>query len=168
MSPLQLRRARVGDELAVAQVHVRSWQLAYRGLLPDEGLAALQPAVFAARYTFDREAPRTHLALEDQRVLGFATIGPARAADELGCGELMGFYVDPAAWGRGVGRALMGEALAQLAQQQFTAAVLWVLAGNARAQRFYLAAGWRADGGARRELVLGASVEEVRFRRPLS
>ena len=41
---VELRRAVPGDENEVAEVHVRSWQVAYRGLLPDAYLDALRPA----------------------------------------------------------------------------------------------------------------------------
>ena len=39
---VELREARRGDELAVAELHIRSWQEAYRELMPAEFLAALQ------------------------------------------------------------------------------------------------------------------------------
>ena len=40
---VRLREARRGDELRVAEVHVRSWQEAYAGLMPAEFLAGLDP-----------------------------------------------------------------------------------------------------------------------------
>ena len=45
----------------------------------------------------------------------------------------------------------------------FAEAVLWVLAGNERAQRFYRADGWHADGGRREEVVWGVRADEVRY-----
>lgn len=39
-----LRRAVPGDEAAVAEVHVGSWRVAYRGLLPDAYVTRLDPA----------------------------------------------------------------------------------------------------------------------------
>ena len=50
--PVQFRLAVPGDEQAVAVVHVRSWQVAYRGLMPDEYLDGLRPQDRADRYTF--------------------------------------------------------------------------------------------------------------------
>jgi len=47
-------------------------------------------------------------------------------------------------------------------------AVLWVLATNERARRFYAAAGWRPDGGSRTEDFAGVPVRELRYRRPLT
>lgn len=63
---VELREARRGDELAVAELHVRSWQEAYRGLMSDEFLDALDPRERAATYAFEGEAegPTTVLAVE--------------------------------------------------------------------------------------------------------
>jgi ribosomal protein S18 acetylase RimI-like enzyme len=60
-----LRDARRGDELAVAGVHVRSWQEAYRGLMPGEFLDALEPRDRAGTYEFDggEGAPTTVVAV---------------------------------------------------------------------------------------------------------
>ena len=54
-SPPEVRTARPADALAVAEVHVRSWQTGYRRLLPDAYLDSLRPEDRAARYTFDRD-----------------------------------------------------------------------------------------------------------------
>jgi GNAT superfamily N-acetyltransferase len=173
-----LRRAVAGDELAVAQVHVGTWQAAYRGLLPESFLARLDPAERAKRYTFAAEgpvAPLTMVAVAEARICGFTTVGPARDADVEGVGELYAIYVDPSWWGRGVGRALIGEARRLLVERGHVEAVLWVLAGNSRAEGFYLSDGWRPDRTARSE-VLRATwlpddpvvVDEMRYRRALS
>jgi ribosomal protein S18 acetylase RimI-like enzyme len=60
-----LRDARRGDELAVAGVHVRSWQEAYRELMPGEFLDALEPRDRAGTYEFEggEEAPTTVVAV---------------------------------------------------------------------------------------------------------
>jgi GNAT superfamily N-acetyltransferase len=155
---VEIRTARVGDETAVAEVHVRSWQVGYRGLFADGYLDALRPEDRAARYTFDRDDPVTLVAVSD-RIRGFVTISP-------GAGELMALYVDPDAWSGGLGRALIAEGQRRLAERN-TEATLWVLAGNARARRFYAANGWRPDGGERRDRVWGIAADEVRYRRSL-
>jgi hypothetical protein len=41
---LTLRRASLEDVVDIARVHVRSWQSAYRGLLPQDYLNRLTPA----------------------------------------------------------------------------------------------------------------------------
>ena len=168
---LSLRLAEPKDADDVAGVHVRSWQAAYRGLLPDEYLDGLRPEDRAAKYTFgapDVRMPATVVAVEDGEIRGFVTTGPCRDADEPGTGEVLALYVDPPAWGSGVGARLVAEARARLRQRGFIEAVLWVLVGNDRAQRFYRLDGWQGDGGQRSEELWGVVVDEVRFRRHLA
>ncbi len=144
-----IRGARPEDALDIARMHVRSWQSAYAGLLPDDFLAGLDPARRAAHYTLgsDRpDVPSSTVAEEEGQILGFATTGASRDADSLGVGELFGLYVDPDHWRRGCGRLLMSDARARLAGLGFTEAVLWVLQGNSRAEAFYRADGWARDG----------------------
>jgi ribosomal protein S18 acetylase RimI-like enzyme len=166
---LTLRDARPEDAAEVARVHVRSWQVAYRGLLADEYLDGLRAEDRAGRYTFHlvgRDQPATTVALEGDELCGFATTGPARGAAET-VGEVYAINVDPTAWGRGVGRALMADARSRLSGLGFTKGLLWVLTGNDRAERFYRADGWLPDGQRREEDVWGIRVSEIGYRRRL-
>ena len=167
---LRTRPARPDDAGPVAGVHVRSWQVAYRGLLPDDYLDGLRPEDRVTRYTFgssDPDAPSTTVATEDGVICGFVTTGPSRDEDSTTGGEVLALYVDPQAWGCGVGRLLMGEARLHMVRRGFTTAVLWVLVGNDRAQRFYRADGWEPDGRGRSAEVWNVAVDELRYRRPL-
>jgi hypothetical protein len=68
-SAAEIRAARPADALAVAEVHVRSWQAGYRHLLPDAYLDSLRPEDRAARYTFDRagaDDPETIVVLVER------------------------------------------------------------------------------------------------------
>jgi GNAT superfamily N-acetyltransferase len=165
-----LRDARPSDQFAVAGVHVRSWQVAYRGLLPDDYLDGLRPEDRAARYTFaspDPTRPATIVAVEQDAIRGFATTSPALGEGEAGKGELCALYVDPDWWGRGVGATLIQAARARLSAQGFREAILWVLVGNERARRFYEIDAWRADGARRTVEAWGVTVNEVRLARSL-
>ena len=165
-----IRPATPVDALAVARVHVRSWQTGYRELLPAAFLAGLRPEDRAARYTFadpDPDSPKTLVASVDGTIRGFVTTLPAKEAESAGKGELAGLYVDPDFWGQGLGQALMIPARARLTERGFRTAVLWVLDGNARAERFYRADGWQADGMNRTQEVWGLRVREHRFTRTL-
>src|SRR5438045_2107708 len=126
-----LRPAEPGDADGVARVHVRSWQVGYRDLLPEDYLQGLRPEERARRYNFastDPLHPATTAAIEAGQICGFATSGPARDADAKDCGELWALYVDPAQWGRGIGRALVSAARARLVDLGLQHAVLWVMA----------------------------------------
>lgn len=172
--PIGLREARRGDELGVAEVHVRAWQEAYRGLIADEFLDALDPRDRATRYAFEasgRTAPTTLLAVEGEgdegAIAGFVTFGPSRDEDAPGRGEVHALYVDPDRYRGGVGRLLMAAARRRLREAGFTEAILWVLRGNERAARFYEGEGWARDGATRVEQPYGVRSTVDRFRRRL-
>lgn len=160
------RLAEPSDALAVARVHVRSWQAAYRSMLPEEYLARLRPDDRAERYDFastDPASPKTILAIEEDSVLGFATTSPSRDHDLPAYGELCALYVDPNHWGQGVGRILVADARRCLLDLGFSRAFLWMMVGNRRADRFYREDDWVPDGASRNESVWGVSVDEVRY-----
>jgi hypothetical protein len=46
---MSIRLAQASDARAIAEVHVRSWQAAYRDLLPQEYLDGLDPGHWATR-----------------------------------------------------------------------------------------------------------------------
>lgn len=156
--------------MEVARVHVRSWQAAYRGLLPKAYLDELRAEDRAARYDFatnDPAKPYTLVGAEGTSISGFATTCPARDADLAKAGELAALYVDPALWGRGFGVLLVVAARTRLVEQGFRRACLWVLEGNTRADRFYRADGWTPDGKRKSDEVWGVAVQEVRYQREL-
>ncbi|HEX4385303.1 MAG TPA: GNAT family N-acetyltransferase [Myxococcales bacterium] len=165
---ISLRLAVPGDALAVARIHVRAWQTAYRGLLPDSYLDSLRAEDRAARYTFDDTAPgkpATLLAVEGETVCGFATTGPSRSLE--GAGELMALHVDPEHWRRGIGRQLIAAARKRLVEQGYETAMLMLLEGNERADGFYRDDLWAPDGHKETGEIWGAVVNELRYRRPL-
>lgn len=99
-----LRIAQPADAAGVARVHVSCWQVAYRGLLPDEYLDGLRPEDRAPRYTLGelgRQQPQSIVAIERVTIRGFATTGPWRDDRRRATGELLALYVDPDYWGRG-------------------------------------------------------------------
>ena len=157
--------------MAVARVHVRAWQVAYRNLLPDDYLNSLKPEDRAQRYTFggtDPREPMTTVAVDERGTIrGFATTCAARDADVPGHGELAAIHVDPDCWGRGVGVALLASARTFLLDSGFRRAILWVLVGNTRAERFYMKDGWTPDGVQRTDTVWGVQVNDQRYQRTL-
>ncbi|MES2220124.1 MAG: GNAT family N-acetyltransferase [Acidobacteriota bacterium] len=169
-----IRRAQPEDALAVAGVHVRSWQAAYRSILPDDYLDQLRPEDRADKYDFanrDPFKPTTLVAISDganPAILGFATTMPVTDSDMPGYGELCALYVDPRYWGEGLGVALLSAAHAQMFEQGFRRAILWVLTGNARAEKFYRNDGWHSDGISRNATVWNIEVDEIRYSRELS
>jgi GNAT superfamily N-acetyltransferase len=172
-SEMLLRPAEPEDALAVAGVHVRSWQAAYRNILPDDYLDRLRPEDRADKYDFasrDPLKPHTIVAIDDGKIPsihGFATTMPVTDTHMPGYGELCALYVDPPHWGKGVGVALLSAARAHLSNSGFQKVILWVLAGNVRAEHFYRRDGWTADGVSRKTTVWNIEVDEIRYARTL-
>jgi len=165
-----VRTAIHDDKLKVAIVHVRSWQVGYRGIIADDVLDRLKPEDRAARYTFgetEGAAQRTFVATEDDEIVGFVTIGAADNGESPHEGEVFALYVDPDFWGRRIGQALILRARQSLHDMSFTNASLWVLEGNRRAERFYEADGWVMDGTSRDDVAWGVVFRGNRFKRSL-
>jgi len=168
-----IRAALPSDAPAIGRLHVRSWQTAYRGLLPD----ALLDELDVAQWT---ERRRGHLAASAERgvanwvaeeegaVVGWAALGPARDEDSGSdtC-ELYALYLAPEHVGRGVGRALIRHCLAEAAAQGHRGMTLWVLANNARAVRFYVAAGFARDPRVTERPFADTGAPQCRMRRDL-
>jgi GNAT superfamily N-acetyltransferase len=159
-----VRDAELDDVAAIAAVHVRGWQHAYAHLFAQEDLARIS---IERRKDVAREALLSAVALvaeRDGEVVGFAFAGPSR--DQNRVAELYSIYVDPNAWGTGLGRDLLVEVEQRLREQSFGEAELWVLADNPRARRFYEAAGWTA-ADLQTITIFGNEVPEIRYRRRL-
>jgi ribosomal protein S18 acetylase RimI-like enzyme len=163
-----LRLAQAADIDDIGVLHYDSRIAAYRDFVPIAGLRALSPESLAAwwreRFAYESETHRLTVAVDNGRTVGFSYVGPEEE-HTAGVGQLYAIHLDPAAQGRGFGRALMTDALATIAGKGWDRAVLWVLDGNAHARRFYERGGWRADGREREELMGASPTRQLRYAR---
>jgi ribosomal protein S18 acetylase RimI-like enzyme len=146
-----LRDATVADARAIAEVVVTAWRWAYRDLMPDGVLDALSIDEREAMWRGGLSDPKPGwgcLVAEDRgAIVGFVGYGPPlEPVEPDGTGEVYAIYLDPAAVGTGIGRALFSEGTRRLREAGFRRAFLWVLETNERARRFYERAGWSWDG----------------------
>ncbi|GAA2450636.1 GNAT family N-acetyltransferase [Streptomyces macrosporus] len=166
---MRVRGAAETDLEAIAALRVRGWRYAYRDLMPRRHLEAMDAAADAARrrstFAATRGTTTDLVAVEDDgRIVGRAAFGPCRDGDASPAdGEVYALYAEPERVGTGVGRTLLGEVIERSAGQGRPRLLLWVVEGNARARRFYAAAGFVADGTVGSFEVAGVSVPEVRY-----
>jgi ribosomal protein S18 acetylase RimI-like enzyme len=165
-----LRPAVDDDLLAVGALHYRSRASAYSDLLSPAALSFGSPAAlgewWTERWRWERDTHRLTVAVDGglrtdlrragDELVGFSYLGPS---PEDGVRELYAIHVDPTAVGTGVGKLLMLDALPHLGDH----AVLWVLAENAVARRFYEQGGWSADGTTRDEAMGGEMTHQLRY-----
>jgi GNAT superfamily N-acetyltransferase len=169
-----VRAATVRDAAALATIHVRSWQAAYHGLLPQDYLDKLDAPDRVERWqrtlrATDWSRSGVMVVHPGRELLGFARFGPTRDSDDdaRAVAEIRAIYLLPEAWGKGFGKRLMSTALTRLAAAGYSQATLWVLQSNARARRFYETGGWVHDGTLKCDDSLGFPMQEIRYRKQL-
>lgn len=110
MPPLAIRPAQAGEAQRIAEIHVRGWQWAYRGLIPAsllEGLSVEDRAAYWRRELVEGRQGNRHVwgAARGADSLGFAAIGPSRdLGADADTGEVYATYLEPDVVGTGVGR----------------------------------------------------------------
>ena len=150
------------EHRAMAEVYVKSWRAAYRGLIPNSFLDCLNAERFMHIFM---NGVHPHAVLETQSRLGGVTsFGPARDCDlTCECGEIVSLYLLPEYIGMGHGRALLCYGLAELRGMGYKRCVIWTLEQNRRARKVYEAAGFTWDGGEKLLNFDGTGVMEVRY-----
>ncbi|MEV6278529.1 GNAT family N-acetyltransferase [Nocardia sp. NPDC051832] len=132
---VELRPGRAADAPEVARIWFDGWQDGHVGNVPD-ALVAVRP-----RESFDTRAaqrvPDTTVATVDGAVAGFVMV-----EDD----EVEQVYVGDKYRGSGVAALLLAAAEQVVRDHGHRRAWLAVVAGNARARRFYERNGWIDDG----------------------
>lgn len=169
--PVTTRSASPDDAPAVALAHARAWQVAYRGLVPDAYLDAIDVAERADMWRgfLCTETPTDYVAEVDGSVVGFVNVGRFRAEPSVSeFGEVWAMYVHPDHWGVGAGYALMQRSVEHFRTEGVTTGYLWVFEDNPRARRFYERQGWTADDATQIDVTDGVEVVERRYSLPLA
>lgn len=166
-----IRPATARDAEKIASVHVRSWQSAYQGLIPQSYLDQLnveQRKTFWEQYLRNTTGNREGcvVAEEDETIIGFANFVPSRDedSDPKTTAELASIYLLAERWNQGFGRALFQRVDELWRLAEFQEATLWVLNSNKRAINFYERLGWFVDGKEKSESTSGVLLNESRYR----
>jgi ribosomal protein S18 acetylase RimI-like enzyme len=154
-----INQQELGQTSAIFQ---RTWQAAYRELLPAAGLQVLQPGDWEAGLV--RPGRHNLVAQVDGQLVGVVSYGVPRNPQRFlpDTGELMALYVLPEYEGQGIGTQLLAQAEAALATQ-FSRADLLVLEGNSAARSFYQRHGWRATGEMINQVIFGRPVRLLQY-----
>lgn len=158
-----IRPATPDDAEGVAAVHVQGWREAYPGMLPQDVLDRWGERVSVERWrqTLGNPDVSAWLAVDGDRVVGFATAGRAFDDDAPVPRQLWALYILREFYDRGVGWRLLDAVLAT-----DEPVYLWVLKANDRARRFYGRQGFRPDGTEKQfdeHVIDGAPVLEIRM-----
>ena len=163
---MRVRPAFAADAPAIGRVHAQSWHETYPGIVPDNALARVSAARFAERWAERLGDPAYRggifVAINDAGgIVGFAHGGPERDGIPGYTGELYAIYLLQAAQGQGMGRALVRAIAGWLAPQGRTAMIVWALAANMPARRFYTRLGGQYL--ATKQTEIGKTLDEVAY-----
>jgi len=158
------------DIEVIARIHCNAWKKAFTNILPDEYLASLAPTDFAKSWQSSIEVKhRKNLVAEDSEGLqGFLSFTPFEIdIPSDGPVELVGIYVNPDRWGKGVGKKLFRAFENILARINTPSFYLWVMKDNTGARAFYESQGMFLTTDRRESIRDGHSFTEVMYERML-
>ena len=138
---MTIRAAVSADALAIAQLHTRSWQIAYRGILSDDFLQGALPenrrVLWHERLAESKRADQVVLVDEQEGVLRGFACAYLEADPEWGC-LLDNLHVVPDLKGKGLGKQLMTAVADQVCRSNPCGRLhLWAYEQNLAARRFY-------------------------------
>ena len=173
-----IRRAQLGDAVAIAELHGRSFLATYPGLLRTREATLRGSDERNALWTRRLQEPgmgsETFVAHTDQRLRGFLYTGPTADSDDIPwhTGQVYSIHVDPSSQGAGIGSELLAAGIAFQLAAGVEDVTLWVVDFNLGARKFYEAHGFRLDGAQRTEVLAlgvgdGDQVDVLRYRRRL-
>jgi GNAT superfamily N-acetyltransferase len=145
MTGLVLRRAGLADAAAIADIHCRSRQATYRGLLPDDYLdhrlpVEIGPLWEALLRELAQGAGVALIAERDAQAIAFVCV---MAPDAEGGAYVDALHADPRHRGEGAGSALLEAAVRWARGRSARFMHLLVVEGNDAAMGFYESRGWR-------------------------
>ena len=146
--PITIRSARPSDALVMAKIHMRSWETAYTGIIPEEYIReknAARPAMWEKSLA-EEQHPHKVILLGDT-VVGIVCFDQPQDDDvgEAFC-ELRLIYLHPDYFRKGIGTKAMEYAFACARDMGKDFMTVWVLAENTNSMRFYEKCGFIADG----------------------
>jgi GNAT superfamily N-acetyltransferase len=159
------RAAKPGEGERLGEVYLSSGRAAWAPHLSPVGLASVtSPPEEWERLISDPDVVCLVAERRDE-VAGVAVLrrSPDEDCDPALVALLDRLYVEPAAWRRGLGRALVEAGMTELAGRGFREVTLWTAEWNS-SRGFYEALGWVLDGATRETTFAGGHFTEVRYR----
>lgn len=162
------RAATPADGRELAQMAARSFTETFGSLYPASDLTHFLETTFGATglpSQLDDPAYTVRLATEDDRIIGFAKLGPVAFPGDwpADATELHQLYVLGGWHGEGVGPALLDWAIATARAAGRSELLLSVYVDNHRARRFYERYGFAEIG--RYEFAVGETIDDDRIMR---
>lgn len=165
---ITIRLASPSDALDMAEVHMRSWEVAYKDIIPAAYIReknATRPALYKRVIT--EENTDAYVIQCDGKTVGIMRIAPPQDDDVADAAyELHYIYLHPDYFRRGIGTKATEFAFDTVRSLCKRAMTLWVLEENVNSIRFYEKCGFVADGKTRSS-EYGTAGGSIRMRKDL-
>jgi RimJ/RimL family protein N-acetyltransferase len=167
-NPVTIRPATPADAPDMANVHMRSWEVAYKDIIPAEYIKeknATRPAMWQNSLA---EGKYPHMVIQQNgKTVGNICVAPPQDDDvDDSVYELHGIYLHPDWYRRGIGTQAMEFAYDIAKSKGKTVMTLWVFAENANSISFYEKCGFAPDGKTK-ILECGKPLAAIRMRKNL-
>jgi len=160
-----IRLATSNDALDMAEVHMRSWEAAYKNIIPTEFILeknAGRPALWET--ILAKENNTQYIIEKNGKTVGMLGAGISRDDDvDDDTYELMGIYLLPEYFRQGIGTQAVEFAFTKARSLDMKVMIVWLLEENVNAKRFYEKHGFTVDGITREEN-FGKILNSIRMR----
>ena len=164
-----VRKAVMEDVSAIANLHVNSWAVAYKGLMPES---------YIARFSYERrhklwtrmvgeQLAHVFVASHDHDIVGFMCFDDLRGDDTGKIAKVSTLYVCPDFYRKGIGSLLLARCESELVRLDYEKVVLSSLESNESALRFYSSQGYQATGESNSEQLDDYILHEVELAKAL-
>ena len=159
---MEIRYLLPSDDLhKISYVYEQSWKYAYKNIIPQEYLDSIPVGHWADRIC--RDGWNNLVAIENETIIGTSCLSKSRFARYGDHGEIISIYLLPEYMGKGYGKLLLDRAIDELRKLGHRDILLWVLAYNHRARRFYERYGFVPNGEKLQDNIGGRDLTEVMY-----
>ncbi len=139
-----IRKAELADAFSIAKVSVNCWKSTYKGIIAEEYLENLsyeqrEQAMKSTIISLSMNKKFIFVAEDDtDGIVGFVSFGENREDDKNYKGEIYAIYILKEYQNKGIGKLLFKNAVDKLKENSLFPVIIWVLAENIQACRFYV------------------------------
>lgn len=145
----------------ISNIYEQSWKYAYKDIIPQDFLDSIPVGQWCR--AFDNPERYTLVMLDGDKIIGTSSYCKSRFDNYRDWGEIISIYFLPEYMGKGYGKSLLEQAVAELKNMGFKTIFLRVLEDNHRARRFYEKCGFKNSGEYYDDNIGGKQLRELQY-----
>lgn len=161
-----IRQANRSDVGGIAVVHVDSWKTTYKNIVPSEFLETMSyensTRIFQNIFNEMTKEEVIFVAEQDNKIVGFAYVGPERSNNENYKSELYSIYISEDYQNMNIGKQLLVSVAEDLLSRGITTMLVEVLSEN-KSRFFYEHMGAKLLGEKDMNKIKGAKLKKFLY-----